>query len=137
MIKPINLEALSKWTRAIPADVKRDIQSVAPMLEKLGYDPYAYPPSYGDADQLVAQNTLHVRNNEEYWRRKGLEVQHMSKPPKNYAFYRKPGEAATQQWDINRKAANSSSGVSTSAKTHRDTGNVGNHGNGDKPQGVR
>ena len=52
MIKPVNLEALSKWTNAIPEDVKRDVTVIAPMLEKLGYDPYAYPPNYGDPDQL-------------------------------------------------------------------------------------
>ena len=36
VIKPINIEALSKWVGAIPEDVVRDMAEVAPMLEFLG-----------------------------------------------------------------------------------------------------
>ncbi|ELU09836.1 hypothetical protein CAPTEDRAFT_172938 [Capitella teleta] len=96
VIKPINLEALTKWTHNFPADVRRDIQSIAPMLERLGYDPFAYPPNYGDADQMVAQNTLHIRNNDDYWRRKSLQLHQEAKSSKNYVFFHKdakPDEA--------------------------------------------
>ncbi|KAB1256247.1 Protein-tyrosine sulfotransferase 2 [Camelus dromedarius] len=44
VIKPVNLEALSKWTGHIPRDVIRDMAQIAPMLARLGYDPYANPP---------------------------------------------------------------------------------------------
>lgn len=84
VIKPVNLEALSKWVGAIPEDVRKDITSIAPMLERLGYDPHGYPPNYGEAEKFVADNTRHIKNNEDYWRRKGQEILSMSKPPRNY-----------------------------------------------------
>lgn len=34
---------------------------IAPMLAKLGYDPYANPPNYGKPDQKVVENTRRVR----------------------------------------------------------------------------
>ena len=74
VVKPVNLEALSKWVGAVPQDVRNDMKSIAPMLERLGYDPEAYPPNYGDPDKGVLDNTLHVRNNDDYWKRKGQEV---------------------------------------------------------------
>ena len=51
--KPINTEALTKWAGHIPSDVREDIDSVAPMLQRLGYDSHAYPPEYGVADDQV------------------------------------------------------------------------------------
>lgn len=81
VIKPINLEALSKWVPAIPMDVRRDMRAIAPMLQKLGYDPFAYPPNYGKPDKQVADNTAFVKNNLNYWRLKGEAVYRMTKPP--------------------------------------------------------
>ena len=63
----------------IPDDVKRDITVIAPMLEKLGYDPYANPPKYGDPDRFVAENTEHIKNNEDFWKKKGMEVLYQDK----------------------------------------------------------
>lgn len=63
VIKPVNLEALSKWVGNIPEDVVRDMADVAPMLSVLGYDPYANPPDYGKADSWVKDNTLKVNLN--------------------------------------------------------------------------
>lgn len=60
VIKPVNLEALSKWVGHIPEDVVRDMADIAPMLSVLGYDPYANPPDYGKADSWVKDNTLRV-----------------------------------------------------------------------------
>lgn len=60
VIKPVNLEALSKWVGNIPDDVVRDMADIAPMLSVLGYDPYANPPDYGKADSWVKDNTLKV-----------------------------------------------------------------------------
>ncbi|XP_008937999.1 PREDICTED: protein-tyrosine sulfotransferase 2, partial [Merops nubicus] len=44
VIKPVNMEALSKWIGHIPGDVLQDMAHIAPMLARLGYDPYANPP---------------------------------------------------------------------------------------------
>lgn len=56
------MEALSKWVGKIPADVLQDMPVIAPMLAKLGYDPYANPPNYGKPDQKVVENTRRVRH---------------------------------------------------------------------------
>ena len=56
----MNLEALSKWTGHIPGDVLRDMAQIAPMLARLGYDPYANPPNYGNPDPIVINNTHRV-----------------------------------------------------------------------------
>lgn len=84
MIKPVNLEALTKWVGNIPEDVVHDMANIAPMLSILGelykkislnfvlstfsnspflqgYDPYANPPNYGNADEVVKENTNKVR----------------------------------------------------------------------------
>lgn len=37
MNKAVNLEALNKWNSAIPPHVKAKIDSVAPLLNRLGY----------------------------------------------------------------------------------------------------
>jgi len=68
------MEALGRWADFVPADVRRDIHSIAPMLARLGYDADAYPPSYGQADAIVTNNTLKVKRNEEYWQRKAEDI---------------------------------------------------------------
>ncbi|KAF3847239.1 hypothetical protein F7725_020267 [Dissostichus mawsoni] len=60
VIKPVNMEALSKWVGKIPADVVRDMAVIAPMLSRLGYDPHANPPNYGRPDPKVLDNTRRV-----------------------------------------------------------------------------
>jgi protein-tyrosine sulfotransferase len=67
VIKPINLEALTKWVGHIPEDVVQDMANLAPMLSTLGYDPYANPPNYGSADEIVKENTNKVKNNQKLW----------------------------------------------------------------------
>ena len=67
VIKPINLEALSPWVGKIPEDVVKDMDSIAPMLSKLGYDPNANPPNYGEADSKIKENTNQIKANREYW----------------------------------------------------------------------
>ncbi|KAI5098865.1 protein-tyrosine sulfotransferase 1 [Silurus meridionalis] len=57
VIKPVNVEALSKWVGKIPVDVLRDMPVIAPMLARLGYDPHANPPNYGRPDARVLDNT--------------------------------------------------------------------------------
>ncbi|XP_071481388.1 protein-tyrosine sulfotransferase 1-like [Diadema antillarum] len=63
VIKPVNLEALSKWVGHIPPDVVADMASLAPMLARLGYDPYARQPRYGEPDRFVLENEEKIANN--------------------------------------------------------------------------
>lgn len=74
IIKPVNLEALHKWVGHIPQDVTDDMPKIAPMLRTLGYDPLANPPNYGQPDPKVADNTLHIQQNIEYWKRREEEI---------------------------------------------------------------
>ncbi|XP_053558060.1 protein-tyrosine sulfotransferase 2 [Bombina bombina] len=60
VMKPVNLEALSKWVGKIPVDVLDDMPRIAPMLARLGYDPFANPPKYGSPDAIVVNNTHRV-----------------------------------------------------------------------------
>ncbi|KAK7125419.1 hypothetical protein R3I93_020937 [Phoxinus phoxinus] len=60
VIKPVNLEALTRWVGHIPADVQLDMEKIAPMLRKLGYNPNANPPDYGPPDPEVINNTQRV-----------------------------------------------------------------------------
>ncbi|XP_075928751.1 protein-tyrosine sulfotransferase 1 isoform X3 [Petromyzon marinus] len=64
VVKPVNLEALTQWVGRIPEDVVRDMAHVAPMLSRLGYDPYANPPNYGSPDPRVLENTRRIKNGE-------------------------------------------------------------------------
>lgn len=61
VIKPVNLEALTWWVGHIPADVLDVMDNIAPMLRRLGYDPNANPPDYGQPDPEVIHNTEKVR----------------------------------------------------------------------------
>uniref|UniRef100_A0A0K8TT10 Protein-tyrosine sulfotransferase n=1 Tax=Tabanus bromius TaxID=304241 RepID=A0A0K8TT10_TABBR len=74
VIKPVNLEALSKWVGNIPEDVVRDMADIAPMLSILGYDPYANPPDYGKPDSWVQDNTSKVRANQKLWENRAKEI---------------------------------------------------------------
>lgn len=74
VIKPVNVEALSKWVGKIPPDVIRDMSAVAPMLSKLGYDPSANPPNYGLPDSMVVDNTRKVIENSQIWEAKAIEL---------------------------------------------------------------
>ncbi|KAG9262944.1 protein-tyrosine sulfotransferase 2-like [Astyanax mexicanus] len=60
VIKPVNLEALTRWVGHIPLDVLEDLENIAPMLSRLGYDPSANPPDYGQPDPEVVNNTQRV-----------------------------------------------------------------------------
>jgi len=70
VVKPINLEALTRWVGHIPQDVKREIDILAPMLRKLGYDTQSDRPLYGTPDQLVVDNMNRLRQNAEFWNAK-------------------------------------------------------------------
>ena len=68
VIKPVNLEALSSWVGKIPQDVLAQMDTIAPMLRRLGYDPTANPPNYGEPDAKIKENTFHIQTNREYWK---------------------------------------------------------------------
>ncbi|XP_065155219.1 protein-tyrosine sulfotransferase [Atheta coriaria] len=74
VIKPVNLEALTKWVGNIPDDVIKDMADIAPMLSVLGYDPYANPPNYGTPDSNVADNTRDIQRNSKRWEEKAREM---------------------------------------------------------------
>lgn len=74
VIKPVNVEALTKWVGQIPDDVIRDMPNIAPMLLKLGYDPTANPPNYGSPDSVVVDNTRKVQENSILWAEKAQQL---------------------------------------------------------------
>lgn len=74
VIKPVNLEALTKWVGNIPDDVVRDMAEIAPMLSVLGYDPYGNPPAYGSPDAFVADNTKRIRANVQLWENRAKDL---------------------------------------------------------------
>jgi len=37
------------------------MDNIAPMLRRLGYDPHANPPNYGEADLKIKENTYHIQ----------------------------------------------------------------------------
>lgn len=80
VIKPVNLEALSKWVGKIPKDVVKDMNKVAPMLRKLGYDPFGNPPNYGEPEKVVQENTNDIKKNHEFWDEKAQEVKGLDSP---------------------------------------------------------
>lgn len=74
VIKPVNLEALSKWVGKIPPDVVEEMATIAPMLSMLNYDPYANPPDYGKPDTWVQENTFEIKANQNEWEKKANKL---------------------------------------------------------------
>uniref|UniRef100_A0A8R1TZZ5 Protein-tyrosine sulfotransferase n=1 Tax=Onchocerca volvulus TaxID=6282 RepID=A0A8R1TZZ5_ONCVO len=74
VIKPVNLDALTKWVGTFDEDVLQEMASLAPMLAELGYDPNANPPKYGEPDPIVLKNTNELHMNMEEWERRAKEV---------------------------------------------------------------
>lgn len=74
VIKPINIEALSKWVGSIPQDVVKDMDKIAPMLRTLGYDPDANPPDYGKPDSFVMKKMQELERNKKQWSERESQV---------------------------------------------------------------
>lgn len=74
VIKPVNVDALTKWVGQMPKDVVADMADIAPMLAKLGYDPAANPPNYGSPDAFVADNTRRIRDQPSLWDTKAHDL---------------------------------------------------------------
>merc|ERR1712243_255262 len=53
IIKPINVDALTSWVGFYDQDLLDDMDAVAPMLRKFGYDPDDSNPIYGVPDGEV------------------------------------------------------------------------------------
>ncbi|XP_024082876.1 protein-tyrosine sulfotransferase [Cimex lectularius] len=83
VIKPVNIEALTKWVGHFPEDVVRDMATIAPMLSRLGYDPRANPPNYGQPDSIVLDNTRKVKENSKEWEQKAGELLMKGSSPEN------------------------------------------------------
>ncbi|KAB7498257.1 Protein-tyrosine sulfotransferase [Armadillidium nasatum] len=79
VIKPVYLDALTKWVGQIPSEVVEEMAKIAPMLAVLGYDPLANPPSYGKPDAIVANNTLKIQKDSKKWQSKAQQVLQHSK----------------------------------------------------------
>ncbi|CAF2709805.1 unnamed protein product [Rotaria sp. Silwood2] len=73
VIKPINVEGLTKWVGNLPSYIKQEINSLAPMLKKLGYDTESDIPWYGLPDELVLNNTNELKSNAVYWNAKAKD----------------------------------------------------------------
>jgi protein-tyrosine sulfotransferase len=67
VIKPVNLDALSNWVGHIPRDVLAEIDTIAPMLKRLGYDTMASVPNYGMPYIETTENAFNVHKNKDYW----------------------------------------------------------------------
>ncbi|ESO93109.1 hypothetical protein LOTGIDRAFT_190158 [Lottia gigantea] len=74
VIKPVNVQALSKWVGQFPEDLVKDMANIAPMLRVLGYDPNANPPDYGTPDPQVKENTLHIKANSNFWKAREKDI---------------------------------------------------------------
>ena len=68
VIQPIHMMALKKWVGQIPEDVEARMADIAPMLSKLGYDPYDSNPTYGNAEAFVLNNTEQIVQNFSKWK---------------------------------------------------------------------
>ena len=74
IIKPINVDALTSWVGFYEDDLLDDMDSIAPMLSKLGYDPWDTKPSYGVPDSEVMDNTNDVHKNKLAWKKRAEKL---------------------------------------------------------------
>lgn len=79
VIKPVNLDALSKWVGHIPQDTLDEMAEIAPMLAHFGYDPEGNPPNYGKPDQFVLDNTNDIKEHDSEWDEIAERVKKLSK----------------------------------------------------------
>uniref|UniRef100_A0A1B6MNI1 Protein-tyrosine sulfotransferase n=1 Tax=Graphocephala atropunctata TaxID=36148 RepID=A0A1B6MNI1_9HEMI len=74
IIKPINIVPLDKWVGFYSQDIVDEMDQIAPMLAKLGYNPKANPPNYGVPDGSVLQNTKLVQQQLQFWKDKAKQL---------------------------------------------------------------
>jgi len=81
VIKPVNLEALTQWVGSFPSEIIDRMESIAPMLKVLGYDPLENPPNYGTPDQEVLEKTRILKEEKDIWEEKSAKlIAEMAKP---------------------------------------------------------
>lgn len=91
------MEALSKWVGHIPADVVKDMASVAPMLSLLGYDPNANPPDYGKPDAFVMSKMQEIYKNEVEWKEKEKEFQRIRDSIRNDLMQQRTSKSSHEE----------------------------------------
>ena len=74
VIKPINPEALTSWVGKIPVSIVDRMNSIAPMLQILGYDPTTNLPDYGKMDAFVEANMRSIIANRSQWLQKSEAI---------------------------------------------------------------
>ena len=79
VIKPVNTEGLYAWVGSFPDELLQEMDSVAPMLSKFGYDPRKNPPSYGFPEARVVANTVGVLRDAAVWAEREKEARAISK----------------------------------------------------------
>ena len=67
VVKPVNLEGLNAWVGKIPEEILSEIDKLAPLLKKLGYDTKSRNPNYGSPDARVLENVIRIESNQKYW----------------------------------------------------------------------
>uniref|UniRef100_A0A0K0DZR9 Protein-tyrosine sulfotransferase n=1 Tax=Strongyloides stercoralis TaxID=6248 RepID=A0A0K0DZR9_STRER len=74
VVKPVNLDALTKWVGNVPEYALKNMAKIAPMLKFLGYDPEANPPYYGSPDEEVLKKTEDLHLHGRKWYNKAIKV---------------------------------------------------------------
>ena len=87
IIKPINMDALTSWVNFYEEDVLQDMDAIAPMLRKFGYDPDDNNPVYGTPDGEVMNNTKMIHHNEEFWEQKAKDLLKEMDKKKDSGFF--------------------------------------------------
>lgn len=67
VIKPISTDSLYSWIGSVPMDVEKNLEEIAPMLSKLGYDLDCQKISYGKPDPFVIQNQIELEKDQHRW----------------------------------------------------------------------
>ena len=68
VIKPVNLLALYEWQQNKDIlNILDKLDTIAPILRKLGYDSTSNSTNYGQADFKVITDTQNIQKNKKYW----------------------------------------------------------------------
>lgn len=129
------MEALSKWVGGIPEDVVKDMASIAPMLQILGYDPNANPPNYGEPDSFVVDKMKDLEENKLLWQKKELEMLKQRESIRNLVLKEKEesGIKDNKDNDSNNGLGISSDIDTNSNNNNNDENGNNNNNNGDSP----
>ena len=65
---------MTSWIGRIPDKILSDIDRIAPMLKKLGYDTKSKIPQYGKPDKFVLDNIKNIQKNSQHYFDKAMNV---------------------------------------------------------------